>query len=51
MNSLSYFSMCPGGKVSTGAYMPDTSDHEIIQGGDDVLHPLDSVVLVPGLIA
>jgi hypothetical protein len=28
--------------------MTDTSDHEIIQGGDDVLHPLDSVVLVPG---
>jgi hypothetical protein len=43
--------MCPWEKVSTGAYMPDTSDHEIIQGGDDVLHPLESVVLVPGLIA
>ena len=40
--------MHPWEKVSTGAYMPDTSDHVIIQGGDDVLHPLNSVVLVPG---
>jgi hypothetical protein len=37
-----------GEKVSTGAYILDTSDHDIIQGGDDVLHPLVSVVLVPG---
>jgi hypothetical protein len=40
--------MCPWEKVSTGTFMPDTIDHEIIQRGDDVLHPLNSVVLVPG---
>ena len=47
-NSLTYLSMCPWEKVSTGTYIPDTSNHEIIQGGDDVLHPLVSVVLVLG---
>ena len=47
-NSLTYLSMCPWEKVSTGTYIPDTSNHEIIQGRDDVLHPLVSVVLVLG---
>ena len=28
--------------------MSNTAVHEIIQGGDDVLHPLNSEVLVPG---
>ena len=47
-NTLTYFGMCPWVKVSTGTYMSVTSYHEIIQGGDDVPHPLGSVVLVPG---
>ena len=47
-NSRTYFGMCPWEEVSTGTYIPDTFNHEIIQGGDDVLHPLVSVVLVLG---